>query len=48
VLAATQLLLSTKAIRPEDARPPWWMTASAAGVCLFLLMLLMYAILRRH
>jgi hypothetical protein len=48
VVAATQMMLSTKAIRPEDARPPWWMTAGAASVCLFLLLLLMYALARRH
>ncbi len=48
VVAATQMMLSTKAIRPENARPPWWMTASAASVCLFLLLLLAYAIARGH
>jgi hypothetical protein len=48
VVAATQMLMATKAIRPENARPPWFITASAVGVCVFLLLLLMYAILRRH
>jgi hypothetical protein len=48
VVAATQMMFATKAIRPENARPPWWMTASAAGVCFFLLLLLVYAMLRRH
>lgn len=47
-VAATQMMLSTKAIRPESARPPWWMTASAAGICFFLVALLMYSMLRRH
>lgn len=48
IVAATQMMFATKAIRPENARPPWWMTVSAAGVCFFLLMLLAYAMLRRH
>ncbi|MEO8874718.1 MAG: hypothetical protein ABI461_03945, partial [Polyangiaceae bacterium] len=48
VVAATQMMLSTKAIRPESARPPWFVTASAVAVCLFLLMLMTYAVFRRH
>ncbi len=48
VVAATQMMLATKATRAETIKPPWWMTASAAGICFFLLALLMYAMLRRH
>lgn len=48
VVAATQMMLATKAIRPENARPPWWITTSALAVCFFLLLLLWYALFRHH